>query len=308
MGAYLIAWDYRRNFSTDNGDLYVGTTQVIVLPAGVTAPPPPDPRDGIIVKCMRTIGRGSAAFPEVLQETFYYRGPDLAGTDFMQGRQRDLATPNNKGVMCEGKVQASADWPGVDPDIDWTIDGKIAWYRGDTITTVADLEALRPQHPGEETDPFPARRETLQEVSVVRQKASSECLDYCTYNGSGIHQHYTIDQGSGNQLIPTVLWEKYHAEESVVVLGHVPLNTAAGPQLVRLELLSTIHTQLEVQLTLMSSYFTETDGDWTGGIEHAGDVGSNSQICYIGSSTVHLTRMAFDTAYGAMSVGFESPP
>jgi hypothetical protein len=312
MGAYLISWDYRRNFTPEgtDGTLYVGTTQVTPLPSGYLPPPPePDKRDGISVARMQTIGRGSAAFPEVLKETFYYRGPDIAASAFVQGRQQALTAPNNVGVVCKGEVRASADWPGVDWDWDtiWTIAGKIAWYRGETIATVADLQALRPQHPNELLDPFPIRHETLQDVSVERHPPWSECMDYCTYAGSGIHQHYTIDQGSGNFLIATVLWEKFHEEESFLVLGYLPLNTYAGPQLVRMELVSTIHPQLEVQLTLASSYFTATSGDWTGGVEHAGDVGSNSQICYVGSSNVHLTRMEFHTASGRMSAGYAGP-
>lgn len=156
-GTLLGVWQVFMNYTLTPGagpggtTVYVGSTTADQLPtvsSGLTSP-----RQNWVLFRDHKVGIGSEPFPELYQEFFIYRGPDITGENLVIC---DLPGCVGKQVGFQSPQQAAQ----VAPESGLTL--KIGQYATAGIATEADLEALRPRNPLEATDPFPSRISTLQ--------------------------------------------------------------------------------------------------------------------------------------------------
>jgi len=301
LGAWLVDMNYTVSYGGGplGQDVYVGTTGVFQLPLGTFGTPIPDDHDQVILARRRKIGAGSAQFPEFVRETFLYRGPDIGGGHLGQSKQ---VTVQNQGVIIVGGIAAG---PGNPEPEDWQVTAKVAEYRADTILTSADLSALRPQDPSSLVDPFEARIQTLGDPfghSVQFEPAFNEgCATFCVFaDDSKTDLHYHDDFfNPGHQIPANVLWEKLTHAIDFRIVGEIPLNRFAGPQIVRLEIVSASGfgvnpSTAEVTASVQSSAFLDE-------VYQVGGIGSNARLCpnYL---FVHLTERERTVARGSTSI------
>jgi hypothetical protein len=213
-GAYFIEWSYTvaAGGGAHGEDVYVGTTTV----TKVQATPPetrPTPNDWVYTK-LRKVCAGSHTFPKERYELFYYRGPDIRGLRL---------THNPYDGAQALKLYARAMHQS-----ELGMDVRLAYYQGTRIKTVADLEALRPQNPGEGTDPFPPRVMTLATWRANYGPETWRCEPTTGSYETGICPHGLASAFYDEYVTP--------ATEYTGPLSPVTLSVDKGPQILRIEI------------------------------------------------------------------------